>query len=101
MGDRVAKNALFDGFAAVAKALSAGRRAELVDVLAQGVRTRCPSASYAAGCAVYPKTAKWSPIAADRFAFTPMTPCGCCAAAATGPTASKTAFPNGAAPVCP
>ena len=39
MGDRVAKNALFDGFAAVAKALSAGRRAELVDVLAQGGRT--------------------------------------------------------------
>jgi rhodanese-related sulfurtransferase len=39
MGDRVAKNALFDGFAAVAKALSAGRRAELVDVLAQGERT--------------------------------------------------------------
>jgi rhodanese-related sulfurtransferase/DNA-binding MarR family transcriptional regulator len=39
MGDRVAKDALFDGFAAVAKALSAGRRAELVDVLAQGERT--------------------------------------------------------------
>ncbi|MEO5841755.1 MAG: metalloregulator ArsR/SmtB family transcription factor [Acidimicrobiales bacterium] len=39
MGDRIAKNALFDGFAAVAKALSAGRRAELVDVLAQGERT--------------------------------------------------------------
>jgi len=39
MGDRVAKSALFDGFAAVAKALSSGRRAELVDVLAQGERT--------------------------------------------------------------
>lgn len=39
MGVRVAKDALFDGFAAVAKALSAGRRAELVDVLAQGERT--------------------------------------------------------------
>ena len=39
MGNRVAKDALFDGFAAVAKALSAGRRAELVDVLAQGERT--------------------------------------------------------------
>jgi rhodanese-related sulfurtransferase/DNA-binding HxlR family transcriptional regulator len=38
MGDRVAKNALFDGFAEVAKALANGRRAELVDVLAQGER---------------------------------------------------------------
>ena len=38
MGDRVAKDALFDGFAEVAKALSNGRRAELVDVLAQGER---------------------------------------------------------------
>lgn len=38
MGDRVAKEALFDGFADVAKALANGRRAELVDVLAQGER---------------------------------------------------------------
>ena len=38
MGDRAAKNALFDGFAEVAKALANGRRAELVDVLAQGER---------------------------------------------------------------
>jgi rhodanese-related sulfurtransferase len=38
MGDRVAKDALFDGFAEVAKALANGRRAELVDVLAQGER---------------------------------------------------------------
>jgi rhodanese-related sulfurtransferase len=38
MGDRVAKDALFDGFAEVAKALSNGRRSELVDVLAQGER---------------------------------------------------------------
>jgi rhodanese-related sulfurtransferase len=33
------KAALFDGFAAVAKALANGRRAELVDVLAQGERS--------------------------------------------------------------
>ena len=33
------KTALFDGFAAVAKALANGRRAELVDVLAQGERS--------------------------------------------------------------
>lgn len=39
MGDRGAKNALFDGFAEVAKALGNGRRAELVDVLAQGERS--------------------------------------------------------------
>ena len=39
MGDRAAKDALFDGFASVAKALSSGRRAELIDVLAQGERT--------------------------------------------------------------
>src|SRR5687768_9240227 len=39
MGDRVAKGALFDGFAEVAKALSSGRRAEIVDVLAQGERS--------------------------------------------------------------
>jgi rhodanese-related sulfurtransferase len=38
MGKRAAKNALFDGFADVAKALASGRRAELVDVLAQGER---------------------------------------------------------------
>ncbi len=38
MGDRVAKDALFDGFAGVAKALANGRRAELIDVLAQGER---------------------------------------------------------------
>jgi rhodanese-related sulfurtransferase/DNA-binding HxlR family transcriptional regulator len=39
MGDREAKNALFDAFAAVAKALGNGRRAEIVDVLAQGERS--------------------------------------------------------------
>jgi rhodanese-related sulfurtransferase/DNA-binding transcriptional ArsR family regulator len=39
MGDRVAKDALFEGFAEVAKALSSGRRAEIVDVLAQGERS--------------------------------------------------------------
>lgn len=38
MGDRGAKDALFDGFADVAKALANGRRAELIDVLAQGER---------------------------------------------------------------
>jgi rhodanese-related sulfurtransferase len=38
MGDRVAKDALFDAFAEVAKALSNGRRAELIDVLSQGER---------------------------------------------------------------
>jgi rhodanese-related sulfurtransferase len=37
--DRVAKDALFDAFAAVGKALSSGRRAEIVDVLAQGERS--------------------------------------------------------------
>ena len=39
MGDRAAKNALFDAFAEVAKALAGGRRAEIVDVLAQGERS--------------------------------------------------------------
>jgi rhodanese-related sulfurtransferase/DNA-binding HxlR family transcriptional regulator len=38
MGDRVAKDALFDGFAEVAKAMANGRRAELIDVLVQGER---------------------------------------------------------------
>lgn len=38
MADRHAKDALFDAFADVAKALGNGRRAELVDVLAQGER---------------------------------------------------------------
>jgi rhodanese-related sulfurtransferase len=38
MGDRVAKDALYDGFGEVAKALGNGRRAEIVDVLAQGER---------------------------------------------------------------
>lgn len=39
MSDRAAKNALFDAFAEVAKALASGRRAEIVDVLAQGERS--------------------------------------------------------------
>jgi rhodanese-related sulfurtransferase len=38
-GTRVAKDALFDGFAAVAKALASGRRAEIIELLAQGERT--------------------------------------------------------------
>lgn len=38
MGDRQAKDALFDAFGEVAKALGNGRRAELVDVLVQGER---------------------------------------------------------------
>jgi rhodanese-related sulfurtransferase len=39
MGDRPAKDALFDAFAEVARALGSGRRAEIVDVLAQGERS--------------------------------------------------------------
>jgi rhodanese-related sulfurtransferase len=39
MGDRQAKDALFDAFAEVAKALASGRRAEIVDVLSQGERS--------------------------------------------------------------
>src|SRR5713101_6644054 len=39
MGDRAAKDALFDAFGEVAKALASGRRAEIVDVLAQGPRS--------------------------------------------------------------
>src|SRR5687768_9844033 len=39
MGDRAAKDALFEGFADVAKALASGRRAEIVDLLAQGERS--------------------------------------------------------------
>jgi rhodanese-related sulfurtransferase/DNA-binding transcriptional ArsR family regulator len=38
VGDRQAKDALFDAFGEVAKALANGRRAELIDVLAQGER---------------------------------------------------------------
>jgi rhodanese-related sulfurtransferase len=37
--DERAKTALYDGFAVVAQALASGRRAELVDVLAQGERS--------------------------------------------------------------
>src|SRR5438552_7015393 len=39
MSDRAAKQALFDAFASVAAALGSGRRAEIVDVLAQGERS--------------------------------------------------------------
>ncbi len=39
MANRAAKDALFDAFAEVAKALASGRRAEIVDVLAQGERS--------------------------------------------------------------
>src|SRR5215467_5468737 len=38
MGDRAAKDALYDGFAEIAKALGSGRRCEIVDLLAQGER---------------------------------------------------------------
>ncbi|MEO6714617.1 MAG: metalloregulator ArsR/SmtB family transcription factor [Mycobacteriales bacterium] len=38
MSDRRAKDALYDGLASVAKALGSGRRAEIVDLLAQGER---------------------------------------------------------------
>lgn len=39
MGDHVAKDALYDAFAEVAKVLGSGRRAEIVDLLAQGERS--------------------------------------------------------------
>ena len=39
MADRMAKTALFDGLVTAAKALANGRRAEIVDVLAQGERS--------------------------------------------------------------
>lgn len=39
MGERAAKDALFQGLAEVAKALASGRRAEIVDLLAQGERS--------------------------------------------------------------
>jgi rhodanese-related sulfurtransferase/DNA-binding transcriptional ArsR family regulator len=39
VGNREAKNALFDAFASVAKVLGSGRRAEIVDVLTQGERS--------------------------------------------------------------
>lgn len=39
MADRAAKEALYDAFAEVAKALASGRRAEIVDLLAQGERS--------------------------------------------------------------
>ena len=38
MGDRVAKDALYEALASVAKALGNGRRTEIIDVLAQGER---------------------------------------------------------------
>lgn len=39
MGSRATKDRLFDGFAAIGKALASGRRLELLDVLAQGPRS--------------------------------------------------------------
>lgn len=39
MTDRQAKDALYDGFAVMAKAMANGRRAEILDVLAQGERS--------------------------------------------------------------
>lgn len=39
VGTRAAKDALFDGLASVAKALASGRRAEILEVLAQGQRS--------------------------------------------------------------
>jgi rhodanese-related sulfurtransferase len=39
MGDRAAKDGLYEALATVAKALGSGRRAEIVDLLAQGERS--------------------------------------------------------------
>src|SRR5947208_1449020 len=39
MGGRGAKDALYEAFAEAAKAMASGRRAEIVDVLAQGERS--------------------------------------------------------------
>ena len=39
VGDRAAKDALYEALAGVAKAIGSGRRAEIVDVLAQGERS--------------------------------------------------------------
>jgi DNA-binding transcriptional ArsR family regulator len=39
MGERLAKDALFDALTAVTRALSSGRRAEIVELLAQGERS--------------------------------------------------------------
>src|SRR5438132_6869385 len=39
MADRAAKDALYEGFAEVAKVLASGRKAEIVDLLAQGERS--------------------------------------------------------------
>jgi rhodanese-related sulfurtransferase len=39
VGSRAAKDSLFDAFAETARALASGRRAEIVDVLAQGERS--------------------------------------------------------------
>lgn len=38
-GSRVAKDALFDALASIARALASGRRAEIIELLAQGERT--------------------------------------------------------------
>src|SRR5436305_8777068 len=38
MADRAAKDALYEGFAEVTRALASGRRAEIADLLAQGER---------------------------------------------------------------
>jgi rhodanese-related sulfurtransferase/DNA-binding transcriptional ArsR family regulator len=39
MSDRLAKAALFDGFARIGRALGSGRRVEIIDILANGERT--------------------------------------------------------------
>ena len=39
VGDRVAKDSLYDAFAEMARVLGSGRRAEIVDLLAQGERS--------------------------------------------------------------
>jgi hypothetical protein len=59
VGDRAAKDALYDGFALVAKALGSGRRAEIVDVLAR-----------ASG-----RWRRWLPRS-DRASPTPPSTCG-------------------------
>jgi rhodanese-related sulfurtransferase/DNA-binding transcriptional ArsR family regulator len=70
MGDRNAKNALFDQFARVGKALGSGKRLELLDLLAQGERT-VDSLARAAGlgmttASAHLQTLKQANLAATR-----------------------------------
>ncbi len=73
MGQREAKDALFDAFATLAKAMGNGHRAEIIDVLAQGaLTTRCAFADASGHASVPAPSSQSGTFAIHRLRRTPL-----------------------------